>query len=84
MVGVFSLQAEQKARIDEKKQERLAKHAGMNLYVKNLADDVDDEDLANEFSQFGRSHRLTCVKCKSWVWLFERLKTIQDNASTKI
>ncbi|GAX85061.1 hypothetical protein CEUSTIGMA_g12481.t1 [Chlamydomonas eustigma] len=46
-------QAEQKAKLDEKRQERIAKYQGMNLYVKNLADDVDDEALGVEFSAHG-------------------------------
>jgi len=46
-------QAEQKAKLDEKRQERIAKYQGMNVYVKNLADDVDDEQLSAEFSAHG-------------------------------
>lgn len=29
------------------------KYAGVNLYIKNLADDIDDERLRDEFKQFG-------------------------------
>ena len=35
------------------KQERLSKFVGVNLYVKNLAETVDDEKLRTEFSPFG-------------------------------
>jgi len=34
-------------------QERMNKYQGVNLYVKNLDDTVDDEKLRQEFSQFG-------------------------------
>lgn len=37
----------------QKKQERIAKYQGMNLYVKNLADDVDDDALMKEFETLG-------------------------------
>mmetsp|Transcript_3188 Transcript_3188/g.8433 ORF Transcript_3188/g.8433 Transcript_3188/m.8433 type:complete len:662 (+) Transcript_3188:263-2248(+) len=46
-------QAKLKARFDELRQERNAKFQGMNLYIKNLADEVDDDKLREEFSQFG-------------------------------
>ena len=35
------------------RQERIAKYQGMNLYIKNLVDDVDDEQLRAEFSPHG-------------------------------
>lgn len=35
------------------KQERQKKYAGVNLYVKNLADNMDDERLREEFSKYG-------------------------------
>lgn len=35
------------------RQERIAKYQGMNLYVKNLADDVEDDKLREEFSACG-------------------------------
>lgn len=35
------------------KLERLGKHHGVNIYVKNLADSVDDDRLRVEFSPFG-------------------------------
>lgn len=34
-----------KAKMDELRQERIAKYQGMNLYVKNLTDDVTDEQV---------------------------------------
>lgn len=40
-------------RFEQLKVERQKKYAGVNLYVKNLADDVDDEALRSEFSKFG-------------------------------
>lgn len=41
------------------KQERLSKFVGVNLYVKNLAEGVDDEKLRQEFAPFG-----TITSCK--------------------
>ncbi|CAE7126304.1 unnamed protein product [Rhizoctonia solani] len=41
------------------KQERQNKYAGVNLYVKNLDDDVDDDKLRAEFEAFG-----TITSCK--------------------
>jgi polyadenylate-binding protein len=35
------------------KRERMQQFQGLNLYVKNLDDSVDDERLKQEFSQFG-------------------------------
>ncbi|KAI3432336.1 hypothetical protein D9Q98_003894 [Chlorella vulgaris] len=42
-----------RAKFEELRAERIAKYQGMNLYVKNLHDDIDDETLRTEFSQFG-------------------------------
>ena len=33
--------------------EKASKYQGVNLYIKNLADDIDDEKLRDLFSQFG-------------------------------
>ena len=40
-------------RHDDIRQERSAKYQGMNLYVKNLVDEVDDAQLRTEFAPFG-------------------------------
>jgi len=48
-----------KQKMDEARAERIAKYAGMNLYVKNLPEDADDEVLRNEFAPFG-----TITSCK--------------------
>lgn len=40
-------------RFDEVRQERIAKYQGMNLYIKNLVDEVDDEQLRAEFAPHG-------------------------------
>jgi len=45
--------AELKERFDRIKTERNTRYAGVNLYVKNLDDTIDDELLKREFSQFG-------------------------------
>jgi len=46
-------EAELKAKFEAMKQERLNKYQGVNLYVKNLEDGVDDEKLRAEFAPFG-------------------------------
>jgi len=38
---------------EEKKQERQNKYMGINLYIKNLDDTIDDERLRKEFAGFG-------------------------------
>lgn len=40
-------------RFEQLKQERQKKYAGVNLYVKNLSDETDDEKLSTEFAKFG-------------------------------
>ncbi|GAB4818479.1 hypothetical protein N2152v2_005525 [Parachlorella kessleri] len=42
-----------RAKFEELRNERIAKYQGMNLYVKNLHDDVDDETLRSEFAAHG-------------------------------
>lgn len=38
---------------EEKRAERVQKYQGMNLYIKNLHDDVNDDILREEFTPFG-------------------------------
>lgn len=44
---------ELRERFEQLKQERQKKYAGVNLYVKNLSDETDDDKLSQEFSKFG-------------------------------
>ncbi len=46
-------QAELKEKFERLKLERMNRYQGVNLYVKNLDDNIDDERLRMEFSQFG-------------------------------
>lgn len=46
-------QAELKEKFEKIKMERINRYQGVNLYVKNLDDAIDDERLRKEFSQFG-------------------------------
>lgn len=46
-------EAELKQKLEEMRQRRLAQHHGLCLYVKNLADGMDDERLGTLFSRFG-------------------------------
>jgi polyadenylate-binding protein len=46
-------QAELKARFEALKQERSSRYQGVNLYVKNLDDEFDDDRLRKEFAKFG-------------------------------
>ena len=46
-------QAELQRRFEAEKMERYSKYQGVNLYVKNLEDEVEDERLRKEFSKFG-------------------------------
>lgn len=50
-------------RFDELRAERVAKYQGMNLYVKNLHDDIDDETLRTEFSQVRACCTRATVRC---------------------
>lgn len=46
-------QAELRKKFEEQKAQRMNKYAGVNLYVKNLDDQIDDEKLRREFQAFG-------------------------------
>lgn len=46
-------QQELKRRFEQLKMERMNRYQGVNLYVKNLDDTIDDERLRKEFTQFG-------------------------------
>uniref|UniRef100_A0A8C6SFA4 Polyadenylate-binding protein n=1 Tax=Neogobius melanostomus TaxID=47308 RepID=A0A8C6SFA4_9GOBI len=46
-------QTELKRRFEQMKQDRMTRYQGVNLYVKNLDDGIDDERLRKEFSPFG-------------------------------
>merc|ERR1711941_135246 len=46
-------QAELKKKFDALKQERMQRYQGVNLYIKNLDDTVDDDRLRKEFAPFG-------------------------------
>jgi len=46
-------EAELKKRFHQIKLERLSRFQGINLYIKNLEDEIDEERLKKEFSSFG-------------------------------
>ncbi|KAM6248701.1 polyadenylate-binding protein 1-like isoform 1-T1 [Porphyrio hochstetteri] len=46
-------QSELKRKFEQMKQERVSRYQGVNLYVKNLDDGIDDEKLRKEFSPYG-------------------------------
>ncbi|KAL7830032.1 hypothetical protein SRHO_G00311590 [Serrasalmus rhombeus] len=46
-------QIELKRKFEQMKQDRMTRYQGVNLYVKNLDDGIDDERLRKEFSPFG-------------------------------
>ncbi|XP_052013625.1 polyadenylate-binding protein 4-like [Apodemus sylvaticus] len=52
-------QAKLKRKFEQQKRERINRYRGVNLYVKNLDDTIDDEKLRKEFSRFGT---ITSVK----------------------
>lgn len=46
-------QTELRHQFEQRRQERLSKYEGVNLYVKNIDDDVDDDKLREMFEPFG-------------------------------
>merc|ERR1711981_46709 len=60
-------QAELKKKFEALKMERLNRYQGVNLYVKNLDDTIDDERLRQEFEPFGTitSAKVMCEEGRS-------------------
>ena len=52
---------------EEKKQERHNRYMGINLYIKNLDDTIDDERLRKEFVSFGT---ITSAKVKIFFFFY--------------
>uniref|UniRef100_A0A7N8XY71 RRM domain-containing protein n=1 Tax=Mastacembelus armatus TaxID=205130 RepID=A0A7N8XY71_9TELE len=46
-------QGELKRKFDQIKQDRIQRYQGVNLYVKNLDDSIDDDRLRKEFAPYG-------------------------------
>jgi len=60
-------QAELKKKFEALKMERLNRYQGVNLYVKNLDDTIDDDKLRQEFAPFGTitSAKVMCEEGRS-------------------
>merc|ERR1711988_77364 len=60
-------QAELKKKFEQLKQERMNRYQGVNLYVKNLDDTIDDERLRKEFAPYGTitSAKVMCEEGRS-------------------
>ncbi|CAN9515491.1 unnamed protein product [Ophioblennius macclurei] len=60
-------QGELKRQFDQMKQERIQRYQGVNLYVKNLDDTIDDDRLRKEFSPYGTitSAKVMTDSCQS-------------------
>ena len=58
-------QAELKEKFEKIKSERLSRYHGVNLYVKNLDDTINDDKLHEEFAAFGNitSAKVVCLTC---------------------
>lgn len=54
-------QQELKRKFEQLKMDRMTRYQGVNLYVKNLDDTIDDERLRKEFTPFGT---ITSAKVK--------------------
>jgi polyadenylate-binding protein len=52
-------EAELRAKFEQERKERIEKYQGVNLYLKNLDDTVDDEKLRELFAEYG-----TITSCK--------------------
>lgn len=52
-------EAELRAKFEQERKERIEKYQGVNLYLKNLDDSIDDEKLRELFAEFG-----TITSCK--------------------
>ena len=63
-VGRAKKKPERRAELEAKKQERLLRFQNVNLYVKNLDQNVTVDDLREAFSQHGT---ITSVKVKEGV-----------------
>lgn len=55
----YEREAELRARFEQLRKERIEKLQGVNLYVKNLDDSIDDDKLREIFAEFG-----TITSCK--------------------
>lgn len=55
----YEREAELRARFEQLRKERIEKLQGVNLYVKNLDDSIDDDKLKEIFAEFG-----TITSCK--------------------
>lgn len=64
--------AELKERFERIKQERMNRYQGVNLYVKNLDDTIDDEALRKEFAAYGT---ITSAKVR----LFFNINCFEEN-----
>lgn len=69
---------ELKRKFEQLKIERLNRYQGVNLYVKNLDDTIDDDRLRKEFAPFGTitSAKVPSLALSSQVWLFSSISCL--------